>query len=128
LDVTDRVFVGTTMLFRIDPEARSAELGFWLSPAGRGRGLAVRAIRLTLAWAFDEIGLERVQGLTDADNISSQRVMERAGFVREGVMRGLDRRPTGRVDAVSYSQLATDESRPKLTPASHPEARRIEPG
>jgi len=59
----------------------------------------------------EELGLERLQGLTDVDNLSAQRVMELAGFVREGILRGFDRCSTGRVDAVSYSRLNTDELR-----------------
>ncbi len=108
VDVAAEAFLGKTMLFHIDSEARDAELGFWLSPRARGRGLAARAIRLTVRWAFNELGLERVHGLTDVDNIAAQRVMTSVGFVREGVLRGLDRRPTGRVDVVSYSILHTD--------------------
>jgi [ribosomal protein S5]-alanine N-acetyltransferase len=102
--------------FGIDSEARDAELGFWLLPRARGRGAAARAIRLTVSWAFDELGLERVHGLTDIDNGAAQRVMEKAGFVRGGVLRGLERRPTGRLDFVSYSMLHTDEV--KLEPSS----------
>ena len=94
---------------RLDPDTRDAELGFWLLPSARGHGIAARAIVLTVGWAF-ELGLERVHGLTDIDNRAAQRVMEKAGFVREGVLRGLERRPTGRVDFVSYSVLHTDEA------------------
>jgi RimJ/RimL family protein N-acetyltransferase len=97
------------MLFGIDTEALDAELGFWLVPRARGRGLAACAIRLTVRRAFEELGLERVHGLTDIDNPAAQRVLEEAGFVREGVLRGLERRPTGRLDFVSYSMLHTDE-------------------
>ena len=112
LAVTDAgggAFLGTTMLFGIDPVERDAELGFWLSSRARGRGLAARAIGLTVRWAFAELGLERVNGLTETDNGAAQRAMENAGLVREGVLRGLEGRSTGRVDFVSYSVLQTDE-------------------
>jgi ribosomal-protein-alanine N-acetyltransferase len=112
LAVTDAdggAFLGKTMLFGIDADERDAELGFWLSPRARGRGVAARAIGLTVSWAFDELGLERVHGLTETDNAAAQRTMEKAGLVREGVLRGLERRPRGRVDFVSYSMLHTDE-------------------
>ena|SRR5437588_9747943 len=108
-NANDGSFLGKTMLFGIDADTRDAELGFWLLPSARGHGIAARAIVLTVGWAF-ELGLERVHGLTDIDNRAAQRVMEKAGFVREGVLRGLERRPTGRVDFVSYSVLHTDEA------------------
>jgi RimJ/RimL family protein N-acetyltransferase len=98
------------MLFGIDADERDAELGFWLSPRARGRGLAARAIGLTVGWAFAELGLERVHGLTETDNGAARRAMESAGLLREGVLRGLERRPTGRVDLVSYSILHTDRA------------------
>jgi RimJ/RimL family protein N-acetyltransferase len=101
-------FLGSTILFNVDPDACIAELGFWVSPGSRGGGLAARAIRLTGRWAFDELGLERMQGLTDVENEAAQRAMERAGFAREGILRGVERRPEGRVDLVSYSVLFTD--------------------
>ncbi len=49
-----------------------------------------------MRWAFDELGLTRVQALTDVDNATAQQAMELIGFVREGILRGLDRRPAGR--------------------------------
>jgi RimJ/RimL family protein N-acetyltransferase len=111
LDAATGAFIGKTMLFHVDRDNRSAELGFWLSPVSRGRGLAARAIGLTVRWAFDELGLERIQGLTDVENETSQRVMERVGFVREGTLRGAERRADGtRRDLVSYSALVTDHT------------------
>jgi RimJ/RimL family protein N-acetyltransferase len=92
------------MLFHVDPDLRNAEIGFWIAAGSRGRGLAVRAISLTLRWALSAVGLERIQGITDVDNEASQRVMEQVGFVREGTLRGYQRRPDGtRGDVFSYS-------------------------
>lgn len=113
LDAATGAFIGSTILFHVDPDERSAELGFWLSPARRGGGLAARAIRLTVRWAFDELRLERIQGLTDTENEAAQQVMEHVGFVHEGTLRGAERRADGtRRDLVSYSALSTDEDPP----------------
>jgi RimJ/RimL family protein N-acetyltransferase len=83
-------------------------LVFRFTPSAEGLGLAPRAIRLFASWLFEECGIERIFGLTDVDNGGAQRAMERAGMVREGVLRGYDRRPSGRADLVSYSVLSTD--------------------
>ena len=47
---------------------RRAELGIWLAPQARGRGLAVRSLRLAAGWLFTACGLERVELLTEPDN------------------------------------------------------------
>jgi RimJ/RimL family protein N-acetyltransferase len=99
---------GQTMLFAIDWENRSAELGFWIAPWARGQGLIRPALSLTLGFAFDHLGMERVVGLTGAENVLAQRAMERAGLQREGVLRGLERTPTGRMDQVCFSVLSDD--------------------
>ncbi|HMJ97410.1 MAG TPA: GNAT family N-acetyltransferase [Thermoleophilaceae bacterium] len=99
---------GSTMVFRVDRDERVAELGFWIAPWARGRGLATKALRLTVGLAIDHLGVERLTGLTGVDNAGAQRAMEAAGLRREGVLRGLERTPTGRLDQVSFAVLASD--------------------
>jgi RimJ/RimL family protein N-acetyltransferase len=79
---------------------RTGEVGYWIAPWARGRGVAVRATRLHTDWAVDALGLARVELLTDVRNRASQRVAEKAGFVREGVARAVRAEPRGtaRVD------------------------------
>ncbi|HET6920389.1 MAG TPA: GNAT family protein [Jiangellaceae bacterium] len=66
---------------------RRTDAGYWLLPEGRGKGLAARALALTARWALLDAGFERVQLWTEPDNTPAQRVAERAGFHREGVLR-----------------------------------------
>jgi RimJ/RimL family protein N-acetyltransferase len=61
------------------------ELSYWLAPAGRGRGAATRAASLLVGWAR-ECGVRRVGLHARIDNIGSQRVAERAGFIRDRVV------------------------------------------
>jgi RimJ/RimL family protein N-acetyltransferase len=63
------------------------EVGYWTAPWGRGRGVAGRAALLAATWGLEALGLSRVELLADVANESSQRVAEKAGFVREGVAR-----------------------------------------
>ena len=100
--------VAQTMLFGANWTEATVEVGFWVSPWARGRGVAPRAIRLTCNYAFAH-GMERIQGLTSVDNVAAQRAMEAAGFTREGTLRGLEKiQGGGRLDQVSYSLLHTD--------------------
>jgi RimJ/RimL family protein N-acetyltransferase len=54
------------------------------------------------------LGIERVAAQTDVANVPAQRAMEAAGFIREGVLRGANPGPDGRVDYVAYARLVTD--------------------
>jgi RimJ/RimL family protein N-acetyltransferase len=87
----------------IQPDPGIAEIGYWLSPEARGRGLATRALRLLSAWALRETDIARLQLQTDVENLASQAVATRAGFTREAVLRAyMDNRGTRR-DSVMFS-------------------------
>ncbi len=66
----------------------SAEIGYWLAPAARGRGLMSRSVALVLDAAFGGLGLDRVVWRAFVGNRPSRRVAERAGFHVEGEIRG----------------------------------------
>ena len=70
-----------------DINRRSAELGYWLGHDYWGRGLATRAVRAMTSWAIDELQLIRIFAMPFCENRASCRVLEKAGFVLEGVMR-----------------------------------------
>ncbi|MGK5444886.1 GNAT family N-acetyltransferase [Micromonospora sp. URMC 105] len=92
-----------------EPATGQAMLGYSVLPEARGRGLATRAVRLVADWAFGPVGLARLWAGTAPDNVGSQRVLERAGFLREGLMRGrLPARDGVRTDTVLYALLAGD--------------------
>lgn len=66
---------------------RSAEIGYWLAPEARGRGVMDRAVRLALDAAFGRLGLDRVVWRAFVGNRGSRAVAERAGFRLEGTLR-----------------------------------------
>ena len=82
----DRILGGAS-IYDIEAEWRRASTGYWLAAHARGRGIATRAVRLLARWAFADLGIERLQLTCGPDNVASQRVAERAGFTREGVLR-----------------------------------------
>jgi RimJ/RimL family protein N-acetyltransferase len=88
-------------------DAGSAEVGYWMSPDARGRGLCSRALRLVSRWVLEEAGALRLQLRADEVNVASNRVAEKAGFTREGVLRSsrYNARLGRRVDFVMYSLL-----------------------
>ncbi|MFC5182728.1 GNAT family N-acetyltransferase [Actinomadura harenae] len=64
---------------------QSGNLGYWVSGAANGRGLATRAVGEIVRIAFDGLDLHRVQAATLVHNERSQRVLERNGFARYGL-------------------------------------------
>jgi RimJ/RimL family protein N-acetyltransferase len=84
----------------------TGHIGYWLAAEARGRGLTSAALRALSRWGIEELGLGRVELVTDPDNIASQRVAEKAGFQREGVLRSmLVERDGSRRDGVMFSLL-----------------------
>lgn len=78
---------GSASLYDVDPGQARASTGYWLAANSRGQGLATRTLRLLAAWAFTNLAVERLELTCAPDNVASQRVAVRCGFVREGVLR-----------------------------------------
>jgi RimJ/RimL family protein N-acetyltransferase len=86
-----------------------AEISYWTFPAHRGRGLAVRAVRLASDYAFSQLGVERMELYVEPDNHASRAVARKAGFVEEGTLRSQGVTVNGeRRDMVVYSRLPSD--------------------
>ncbi|TVU44636.1 hypothetical protein EJB05_04082, partial [Eragrostis curvula] len=85
------------------------ELGYVLARAHWGKGVATAAVRRALRAVFAEVdGLERVEALVDVDNPASQRVAEKAGLRREGVLRRHYWHKGRARDMVMYSFISSD--------------------
>ncbi|MEE6296545.1 bifunctional GNAT family N-acetyltransferase/nucleoside triphosphate pyrophosphohydrolase family protein [Georgenia wangjunii] len=104
----------------------SADIGYWLGPEARGRGVMHRAVGLALDAGFDRLGLERVQWRAFVGNWPSWRVVWRHGFRREGTVRGLGLQRGRRVDEWIGTLLRTDDRRPAL-PWDGPDVARADP-
>ena len=98
------------------PEREAAETGYWVKREARGRGVATAALRLMIAYAFEQVGVERLELMTETPNVPSQRLAEKLGFRREGVARAylasrgerdhdLVDPAHGRIDQVLYALL-----------------------
>lgn len=99
------VLLGAVSLYEIRWEQGCAAVGYWLAAEARGRGAAAAAVRLVARWAFAELGVARLELTCGPDNGASQRVAERCGFSREGVLRSYVPFKGGRRDSVIYSLL-----------------------
>lgn len=107
VDEADAV-VGIVMAPRIDPRHGEAELGYLVAPAARGRGLATEALRRMTDWALGERKLHRLELQIGIDNVASQKVAERCGYVFEGIKRQAYVKDGVRMDTQIWSRLASD--------------------
>lgn len=87
--------VGGIGLHRTDWDLPKTEVGYWIRTSEGGKGYAAEGVQALVAWAFNGLGAQRVEIVTDDRNIASRRVAERCGFVLEGILRNVLRRPDG---------------------------------
>jgi RimJ/RimL family protein N-acetyltransferase len=99
---------GQIYVHLVDWDDLRAELGIWVSPQRRGRGMARRALALAAEWLLRECGLERVHILTEPHNEPMVHAAEAAGFSYEGVLRAYLRERNARLDAAVLSLIASD--------------------
>jgi RimJ/RimL family protein N-acetyltransferase len=103
--VTDE-FLGALMLHSVNPRHRRAEIGAWVAPGARRRGVGSAAFTLALDWAFGELELERVEIMALPGNEIVAGIADRFGFTREGVLRKRNFERGRRVDLVVWGLLA----------------------
>ncbi|QZY30227.1 NUDIX hydrolase [Nocardioides coralli] len=112
---------GTTVNFLVEAEGavvgnvevrvkddHIGELSWTLYAGHRGRGYGVRAVRMLVDWAVDQLGLVRIEAYVNTANERSKRLATRAGLQREGVMRGREVLRGDRHDTVLFARLASD--------------------
>jgi RimJ/RimL family protein N-acetyltransferase len=105
---TDGAFLGLALAPTIDREGGEVELGYIVGPWARGRGVGAEMLAQMTRWAFATAGAHRVYLIISVDNPASEKVAERCGYVREGVMRSIHLKDGVRVDASLWSRLPTD--------------------
>lgn len=107
--VDGSVLLGSISLHHIDRDQDDGELGYWIAPAARGRGLAGLAADAVCRWGFTDLGLHRIQLFHAVENVASARVAEKARFTCEGRLRQSYRYGDGlRHDELLWARLASD--------------------
>jgi RimJ/RimL family protein N-acetyltransferase len=104
VDVETGDILGGGTLHHLDAKRSVIEIGYWLYPRARGCGVATKVARTLAEYAFT-LGLQRVAAYVEVGNVPSERVLERAGFTREGVIRSLPISEGRRVDKTLFSLL-----------------------
>ena len=92
--------------------ARSAQIGYWVGLPFQRRGYGLASVEAVLAFAFDRVGLNRVEAAVQVGNRASVGLLERAGLHHEGVARGYLRIGGAWKDHAIYARLASDAVAP----------------
>ncbi|MGH8028550.1 MAG: GNAT family N-acetyltransferase [Arenimonas sp.] len=100
--------IGSIAAFNLDRAQARAEIGYSLAAEWHGRGLAQESLRAVLAFLFGDLQLERIEADVDPRNAPSCRLLERLGFVREGVLRQRWRVAGEVSDSAIYGLLAPE--------------------
>jgi ribosomal-protein-serine acetyltransferase len=86
-DLASGKIIGSIALNRIVPEYKTANIGYWIRSDFTGRSLAVTAVKAIARFAFNELGMTRLEIVAMEKNHRSCRVAEKSGAVKEGLHR-----------------------------------------
>ena len=101
-------FAGGASLNLLNNERGSANLGYWVRTSSQKRGIASTAARLLAKSGFEDLKLHRAEIAVAVENYASQKTAEKAGAVREGVLRQLISVGVKQHDAVMFSFIRND--------------------
>ncbi len=126
--IVDGAIAGNAGLVRVEWRDERAAIGYWLAEEYQGRGVMTAAVAAVIDYAFDTLGLYRLELEAAVDNARSRAIAERLGFTAEGIRRGAQKQAGGRLDLVMYGLLAPDrqargnprENAPRERPARPP--------
>jgi RimJ/RimL family protein N-acetyltransferase len=104
---TDRP-VGQAGLWLTDVSAGRASVGYWVVSSARGRRAAACGVRALTRWAHHDLRIPRLELHVEPWNTASIRTAEKAGFQREGLLRGWQEVGGERKDMYMYARLAGD--------------------
>jgi RimJ/RimL family protein N-acetyltransferase len=104
--------IGSCLLFRFEALSARAEVGYVLAQAYWGAGYMFEAMRAFVAFAFEQVGLRRLEAEIDPRNVASAKLLERLGFVNEGLLRQRWALKGEVTDSSLYGLLRTESSDP----------------
>jgi RimJ/RimL family protein N-acetyltransferase len=108
VDASSDTPLGAMGVNRVDREQRFANLGYWVRESAQGRGVATRAGRLAIGFAFGSVRVSRLEIVAACDNLPSRKTAERLGSTFEGILRNRLVVQGLSVDAAMYSILPGD--------------------
>jgi ribosomal-protein-alanine N-acetyltransferase len=102
----DGQFLGAGGLNDLSKKDEKAEIGFWLLTENWGKGYMSEAMPIILDYAFNSIGLHRIEGLVYSQNANCKRAIEKLEFILEGTMRDCEIKDGNYVSLDIYSKIS----------------------
>jgi RimJ/RimL family protein N-acetyltransferase len=115
-DAVSDAFWGVIHLHSLDWQSRRCEVGFWVIPEQRHRGVGSRAVSLTVSWVFNNLDLLRVEMTTTPENAAVPALAKRLGFTHEGTLRARNIERERRVDILGFGLLREEWSSRVVSP------------
>jgi len=105
----DGKFAGALSFHTLNLEEAKAEIGYWVTAEIRGKGIATQATKLLTGYGFETIGFHRIEALVVESNKPSLKVLSKAGYQQEGVLRDACVQDDGtRENMIMYAAIRTD--------------------
>ncbi|HET9103232.1 MAG TPA: GNAT family protein [Solirubrobacteraceae bacterium] len=101
----DAALLGSVLVFQFHRRHRRCEVGFWVARHARRTGVGRRAVALAIDWAFDGVGVERIEMTTTPENPVIPSFARSLGFAYEGCLRGRNLERGARVDTLHFGLL-----------------------
>lgn len=108
---TDGEFLGAGGLNNLSKAHKKAEIGFWLLPEHWGKGFMTETMPLILNHAFDNMGLHRIEGFVETENVNCKKALKKLHFSLEGTMRDCEVKNGNFISLDIYSKLRTNKDR-----------------
>ncbi|WP_240056686.1 GNAT family N-acetyltransferase [Bacillus mesophilum] len=102
------IIIGSCGFHNGVPKHFRTEIGFELSKAYWGKGIAAEAIKAVVNYGFDHLNINRIEALIEPANQPSQKVVEKIGFIKEGLLRNYEYTNGKFDDLYIYSLLKQD--------------------
>jgi len=118
IEMKDGTRIGTIACWFAQP-TRFLEIGYDVVRSERGQGYGTEAVQLMVDYLFLSKDVARIQAFTDVRNRASQRVLEKAGFRREGTLRKAGFVKGRRADAYVYGAIREEWKEPKILRKSY---------
>jgi RimJ/RimL family protein N-acetyltransferase len=103
--IDDAKLLGSIAIVRPSLRDRRVELGYWVAPEARGRGVATRAVRLLGDWALRSLPIDRLEIIVAVENVASCAVARAAGYEQEALLRSYLVDRAGVHDAAVFARL-----------------------
>jgi ribosomal-protein-alanine N-acetyltransferase len=75
--------IGIVGIYKFYPENHRAEIGYMSLPETNGKGYITEAIKAVVTYGFEQLNLHSIEAIIDPNNIASERVLQKNGFVKE---------------------------------------------